>query len=96
MAACECVLLRVGDVFLRGEALERRQHAAARLLRRIEERDTSLVGCRFLLAALGEQRAHDHLVAAEEDALAGAAEIVGSIAARDATGDDEAEAENLR
>ena len=79
-----------------GEALERRQHAAARLLGRVEERQARLVGRRFLLTPLGEQRAHDHFVAAEQNALAGAAEVARAVAAGYAAGDHQADAENLR
>ena len=96
MAAGEGVLLGVGDVLLLREALERHQHAAARLLGGIEERQARLVGGRFLLAALGHKRAHDDLVAAVHDALAGVAELVGVAAAGDAARNHEADAEDLR
>ena len=55
-----------------------------------------LVGRRFLLPPLGQQRAHDHLVAAEHDALAGAAEVACAVAAGDAAGNHQADAEDLR
>ena len=42
------------------------------------------------------KRAHDDLVAAVQDALAGAAELVGGAAAGDAARDHEADAEDLR
>ena len=55
MAAREGVLVGVGDVLLLGEALERLQHAAARLLGRGEKLDARLVGGQFLVAPLGQQ-----------------------------------------
>ena len=96
MAAGPGVLLGVRDVFLLRETLEGREHAAAGLLRRVEEGEPRLVGRQFLLAPLGQQRAHDDLVATIENALARAAQIVGGATAGDAARNHQADAEDLR
>ena len=94
MAAHERVLMGGGDVFLLSEAFERLQHAAAGLLRGRQIFHARLVGRGLLRAALAQQRAHDHVVAAHGEPAAGAANLARRVAARERSADHQADTEN--
>src|SRR5690606_5885460 len=66
VASHERILVLVRDVLLLCETLECLKHAAARLARCVEVPQACLVGSSLLRPPLGEQRAHDELVASED------------------------------
>ncbi len=94
MAAHERILVGGGNVFLLGEVLEGLEHAPAGLPGGLQELDACLVGGRFLRAALAQQRAHDHLVAAHHHAAAEPGDLARVIVAGGCPTDHQADAQH--
>ena len=75
------------------QALEGLEHAAARLLGGRQVFESGLVGRGLLRAALEQERADHHVLAAHHDTLAGATELPSGVAAGHRAADHHADAE---
>jgi len=81
---------------LLGKALEGCQHAAARLMRGIEQTEAGLVSRRLLHAALTQHRTHDNVVAAQGNAAAGTCNLARRIPAGHGAAHHQADAQNRK